>query len=160
MVIQSYTQIFSAWWVTTILYNYGAMLCELRYYKAACVCSCTVEKFYWFPLFPVKDLLWISWYSQTTWLCTIEQTAQEWHLQWMLCGVLIHFFYHTLRRMLLIEWLLKLRMPGHDGRWNHQRYRRKINSFFWNLAWIHWKFKLLPLINISPSSLPGLVCRK
>ena len=24
-------QIFSAWWVTTILYNYGATLCELRY---------------------------------------------------------------------------------------------------------------------------------
>ena len=31
MVVQLYIQIFSAWWVTTILYNYGAMLCELRY---------------------------------------------------------------------------------------------------------------------------------
>ena len=27
--IRSYNQIFSAWWVTTILYNYGATLCEL-----------------------------------------------------------------------------------------------------------------------------------
>ena len=25
-VVQSYNQIFSAWWVTTILYNYGATL--------------------------------------------------------------------------------------------------------------------------------------
>ena len=31
MVVQLYIQIFSAWWVTTILYNYRAMLCELRY---------------------------------------------------------------------------------------------------------------------------------
>ena len=31
-VVWSYNQIFSAWWVTTILYNYGAMLCELCYY--------------------------------------------------------------------------------------------------------------------------------
>ena len=30
-VVRSYIQIFSAWWVTTILYNYGATLCELRY---------------------------------------------------------------------------------------------------------------------------------
>ena len=30
-VIQSYIQIFSAWWVTTILYNYGAKLCKLHY---------------------------------------------------------------------------------------------------------------------------------
>ena len=29
---RSYVPIFSAWWVTTILYNYGATLCELRYY--------------------------------------------------------------------------------------------------------------------------------
>ena len=31
-VVRSYIQIFSAWWVATILYNYGATLCELRYY--------------------------------------------------------------------------------------------------------------------------------
>ena len=31
-VVRSYNQISSAWWVTTILYNYGATLCELRYY--------------------------------------------------------------------------------------------------------------------------------
>ena len=31
MVIQLYIQIFLAWWVTIILYNYGATLCELRY---------------------------------------------------------------------------------------------------------------------------------
>ena len=30
-VVWSYIQIFSTWWVTTILYNYGATLCELRY---------------------------------------------------------------------------------------------------------------------------------
>ena len=30
-VVRSYIQIFSAWWVTTILYNYGATLCELHY---------------------------------------------------------------------------------------------------------------------------------
>ena len=30
-VVRSYIQIFSAWWVTTILYNYVATLCELRY---------------------------------------------------------------------------------------------------------------------------------
>ena len=30
-VVRSYNQIFSAWWVTTILYSYGATLCELRY---------------------------------------------------------------------------------------------------------------------------------
>ena len=30
-VIRSYIQIFSAWWETTILYNYVATLCELRY---------------------------------------------------------------------------------------------------------------------------------
>ena len=30
-VARSYIQIFSAWWVTTILYSYGATLCELRY---------------------------------------------------------------------------------------------------------------------------------
>ena len=30
-VVRSYIQIFSAWWVTTILYNYGATLSELRY---------------------------------------------------------------------------------------------------------------------------------
>ena len=30
-VVQSYIQIFSAWWVTTILYNYGAKLCKLHY---------------------------------------------------------------------------------------------------------------------------------
>ena len=30
-VVRSYIQFFSAWWVTTILYNYGATLCELRY---------------------------------------------------------------------------------------------------------------------------------
>ena len=30
-VVRSYIQIFSAWWVITILYNYGATLCELRY---------------------------------------------------------------------------------------------------------------------------------
>ena len=29
-VVWSYIQIFSAWWVTTILYNYGATPCELR----------------------------------------------------------------------------------------------------------------------------------
>ena len=34
-VVRSYNQIFSAWWVTitTILYSYGATLCELRYKK-------------------------------------------------------------------------------------------------------------------------------
>ena len=32
-VVRSYIQIFSAWWVTAILYNYGATLCELRYNK-------------------------------------------------------------------------------------------------------------------------------
>ena len=32
-VVWSYIQIFSTWWVTTILYNYGATLCELRYKK-------------------------------------------------------------------------------------------------------------------------------
>ena len=31
-VVRSYIQIFSAWWVATILHNYGATLCELRYY--------------------------------------------------------------------------------------------------------------------------------
>ena len=31
MVVQSYIQIFSAWWVTTILYYYGAVLSELHY---------------------------------------------------------------------------------------------------------------------------------
>ena len=31
-VVRSYIQIFSAWWVTTILYDYGATFCELRYY--------------------------------------------------------------------------------------------------------------------------------
>ena len=30
-VVWSYIQIFSTWWVTIILYNYGATLCELRY---------------------------------------------------------------------------------------------------------------------------------
>ena len=30
-VVQSYIKIFLAWWVTTILYNYGATLCELCY---------------------------------------------------------------------------------------------------------------------------------
>ena len=30
-VVRSYIQIFSAWWVTTILYNYGATLCGFRY---------------------------------------------------------------------------------------------------------------------------------
>ena len=30
-VVLSYIQIFLAWWVTTILYNYGATLCELHY---------------------------------------------------------------------------------------------------------------------------------
>ena len=30
-LLRSYIQIFSAWWVTTILYTYGATLCELRY---------------------------------------------------------------------------------------------------------------------------------
>ena len=29
MGVQSYNQIFLAWWVTTILYNYGATLCKL-----------------------------------------------------------------------------------------------------------------------------------
>ena len=33
-VVRSYIQIFSAWCVTTILYNYGATLCELRYYTS------------------------------------------------------------------------------------------------------------------------------
>ena len=32
MVVWSYIQIFSARWVTTILYDYGATLCELHYY--------------------------------------------------------------------------------------------------------------------------------
>ena len=32
-VVRSYIRIFSAWWVTTILYNYGATFCELRYYS-------------------------------------------------------------------------------------------------------------------------------
>ena len=36
-VVQSYIQIFSAWWVTTILYNYGASLCELRYKRDTCI---------------------------------------------------------------------------------------------------------------------------
>ena len=31
MGVRSYNQIFLAWWVTTILYNYGAMLCKLCY---------------------------------------------------------------------------------------------------------------------------------
>ena len=31
MVVQSYIQIFSASWVTTILYNYGATLCDLHW---------------------------------------------------------------------------------------------------------------------------------
>ena len=31
MVVRLYIQIFLAWWVTTILYNYGATLCELCY---------------------------------------------------------------------------------------------------------------------------------
>ena len=30
-VVRSYNQIFLAWWVITILYNYGATLCKLRY---------------------------------------------------------------------------------------------------------------------------------
>ena len=30
-VVRSYNQIFSACWVTTISYSYGAMLCKLRY---------------------------------------------------------------------------------------------------------------------------------
>ena len=30
-VVRSYNQIFSAWWVTTTSYSYGATLCELRY---------------------------------------------------------------------------------------------------------------------------------
>ena len=30
-VVRSYIQIFSTWWVTIILYNYGATLCELHY---------------------------------------------------------------------------------------------------------------------------------
>ena len=30
-VVRSYNRIFSAWWFTTILYNFGATLCELRY---------------------------------------------------------------------------------------------------------------------------------
>ena len=30
-VVRSYNKIFSAWWMTAILYNYRAMLCELRY---------------------------------------------------------------------------------------------------------------------------------
>ena len=30
-VVRSYIQIFSTRWVTIILYNYGATLCELRY---------------------------------------------------------------------------------------------------------------------------------
>ena len=29
MGVRSYNQIFLAWWVTTILYNYGATLCKL-----------------------------------------------------------------------------------------------------------------------------------
>ena len=36
MVVWSYIQIFSAWWVTTILYNYGAMLCKLCYKLLTC----------------------------------------------------------------------------------------------------------------------------
>ena len=31
MGVRSYNQIFLAWWVTTILYNYGATLCKLCY---------------------------------------------------------------------------------------------------------------------------------
>ena len=34
-VVLSYNQIFSAWWVTTISYNYGATL-ELRYNRDGC----------------------------------------------------------------------------------------------------------------------------
>ena len=37
MVVQLYIQIFSAWWVTTIFYNYGAKLCDLRYYLLSVV---------------------------------------------------------------------------------------------------------------------------
>ena len=33
MVLRSYIQIFPAWWVTSILYSYGATLCEIRYYS-------------------------------------------------------------------------------------------------------------------------------
>ena len=36
-VLRSYNQIFSGWWVTTILYNYGATICELRYKAIWCV---------------------------------------------------------------------------------------------------------------------------
>ena len=42
---------FSTWWVTTILYNYGATLCELRYKKAlnrissTCWCKCNSSLF-------------------------------------------------------------------------------------------------------------------
>ena len=36
-VLRSYIQIFSAWWVTTVLYNYGATLCELRYQYKYCL---------------------------------------------------------------------------------------------------------------------------
>ena len=32
-VVWSYNQIFSAWWVTTILHNYGATLCKFRHDK-------------------------------------------------------------------------------------------------------------------------------
>ena len=44
-VVRSYNRIFSAGWVTTILYNYGATLCELRYDLKFFFC----QKDYFFP---------------------------------------------------------------------------------------------------------------
>ena len=56
-VVRSYIQIFSAWWVTTILYNYGATLCELHYNNkmgklvnfVCWVCS----KIFWFRILKI-----------------------------------------------------------------------------------------------------------
>ena len=82
--VRSYIQIFSAWWDTTILYNYGAILCELRYelYNVSLenlVLDQLIIPYLTFSLILIKSLLDISmtlWGKILSWsLIRVEGTT-------------------------------------------------------------------------------------
>ena len=46
----------------------------------------------------------------------------------------------VLIRMRLIEWQAKWKMQDPSGKLNLPRYRRETSNYYWNLAWILWKY--------------------
>ena len=80
-VVRLYIQIFSAWWVTTtILYNYGAMLCELHTTPVVPYCATIFFKKINFFLF-IIIFFDITGFHQSIWTSRVyyEACIRGWH---------------------------------------------------------------------------------